>query len=181
MTTFDKHQRDFIYRQVSDAAFRKWGPDIANGSMCFQWMECGLVYLRSQNVRAIPACGNAAFQLCEIKDGETRETHLSFEWQGDAENARAVPVKGEPLPEMHCYIWLPNEKQIVDFSTKYLPRFAEKIGFTFDPGFEPPDYHWGDPNRLAPRAIYIPNIDATKLAMQFMRQQKGIHVSRRLQ
>lgn len=167
----DKHQKDFVAKQVSLLGQRMYF-DMDSGSACLQWMEVGLVYLRAHDIEAIPACGNASFQL-KADDGVS-DNYLSFEWQGEAATARAVPVKGEPLPEMHCYIWLPKRKEIVDFSVRYLPRFAEKIGFQFEPGFEPPDYYWGDPNRLAPRAIYIPNVDATKLALQFMRHQKGM-------
>lgn len=174
--TFTDKKR--IAEEVGTIMHSMYGEEADTGSACLQWMDTGLMVLRAHDIEAIPACGSGQFQM-RSEVGHDGDTHLSFMWGGGPEPERTVPVSGLPLPEMHCFIWLPKRMEIVDFSVKYLPRFAERVGFKFDEGFVPPDYYWENPNVLAPRAIYIPNVDATKLAIRILRQRKGQHESRR--
>lgn len=177
MSKLAKHQKDFISQQVYHAGMIKYGPVILDGSSCLYFMELGLTVLERSGIRCIPACGTARFQMRKYVEGEDKPTHLSFEWNtpsgGEYGEAKAAPISrtATALPEMHCFIFLPDTQEIVDFSTRSIPRFAERIGFKFEPEFVPPTYYWEHPAVLHPVAMYIPNVDATKLAIKILKQQ----------
>ena len=96
-------------------------------------------------------------------------SHFTFQWNGDpnAELRRTAALTGADqvaLPEMHCWIYLPETREVVDFSTGYIPTLAKAMGFEWKVT-PPPPYIWARPESLFPRAIYQPNRDATKLAV----------------
>lgn len=145
---------------------RQWYGEshITNGKSCLYWMHAGLVTLDLRGIRCLPAAGTAYFQIRK-ENGEDRPTHWGFEWEGAANSERVVlPCDCTPLPEMHCWIWLPTTNEVVDFSTGALPVIAKEMGYEWElPA--PSQYVWDNPNSLLPRYVYKPSRDATRLAV----------------
>ena len=138
---------------------------ITNGMACLYFMHAGLVELAQRGILGTPAAGTAYIQIidADLDDGKV-PTHFGYEWGGHAEGAIHAKVEGNPLPEMHCWIWLPTTQEVVDFTTGTAPVMARKLGFKWQTA-EPPPFVWDKPIRLLPRFIYGQNRDATRLAV----------------
>lgn len=174
MSKLTKHQKDFVYQQACRIALSEHPLEtLTSGSACLYWMHAGLIAMRNAGVKAIPACGTARFQM-RSPEGHDDPTHLSFHWNDTSGEGKpmAAPVEGIPLPEMHCFMYISETNEVADFSVRYLPVFAKKIGYKFEPQFVPPNYYWERPDVLHPIAMYIPNLDATKLAMSVLKLEK---------
>lgn len=171
-------QKDAIHRRVQGRMRRWYGEERGSTGMgCIYWMQTGMVELHRSGINCMPAAGTAHFEM--QPDDVKNVTHLTFEWGGDpnAELRRTAVLTGDnqvALPEMHCWIWLPDTKEVVDFSTGHIPTLAKTFGFEWKTK-PPPPYIWARPESLFPRAIYQPSRDATKLAIQTLvaAHQKG--------
>lgn len=166
-TDWPPSKKDVIYRRVQDRMRRWYGEDKwASGMACLYWMHAGLVTLAQHGIECLPAAGTAQW---EIQPDDGQMSHFGFEWDGDpnAELRRQVALSGgsTPLPEMHCWIWIPKTQEVVDFSAGYVPTLAKAMGFEWK-AEPPPTYIWARVQSLYPRAIYFPDRDATKLAIQ---------------
>lgn len=160
-------QKDAIHQRVLKRIEKWYGHTGQNGMACLYLMHCGLVELSVfTKERCLPAAGTAHFQM-QPDDGKL--SHFSFVWNGDpnAEMRRQAALTGDQvsLPEMHCWIYLPDTKEVVDFSTGHVPALAKAMGFEWK-ATPPPPYIWAQPQSLWPRAIYLPNREATRLAIQ---------------
>lgn len=168
-TELTSTQKDLIYSCVQ-LRMRLWYGDERGktGMSCLHWMHCGLIDLWDAGIRCFPAAGSASF---EFQPDDGKMSHFSFMWNGDpnAEMRRSVvPTAGAiPLPEMHCWIYLPDSGEVVDFSTGYIPTLAKAMGFEWKATLPPP-YIWARPESISPRAIYTPEVDAMKLAVKMI-------------
>lgn len=176
MSELTQADKDLLYRRVQ-GRMRRWYGETAmlNGMACLYWMHAGVVTLLHHNVHAVCAAGSAHWQ-CQPDDGKM--SHFGFEWGGDPEHElrRQVILSGGSigLPEMHCWIWLPHTQEIVDFSAGHVPTLAKAMGFEWQAELVPPGYIWARVQSLFPRAVYIPNRDATQLAVvKLLAGQKG--------
>lgn len=166
LTELTNTQKDAIHQRVQGRMRRWYGEDRATCGMgCLYFMQCGLVELKQHNIECIPAAGTAFFK-CQEDDGKM--SHFGFQWGGDpnAELRREQVLTGDQLalPEMHCWIYLPTTKEVVDFSTGHVPALAKAGGFEWKTA-PPPPYIWARPESLYPRTVYLPHRDATRLAI----------------
>lgn len=165
--SISKESKEMFYLRVAKRMCKWYGKErCASGMACLYWMHAGLVEFHQHMIEAVPAAGTARW---EIQPDDGKMTHFGFEWNGDpnAELRRQVALTGgmTPLPEMHCWIWIPKTQEVVDFSAGYVPTLAREMGFEWKAEL-PPTYIWARVQSLFPRAIYFPNRDATKLAIQ---------------
>jgi len=165
--------RDAIYEEVDAHITEKFGVGFkTSGQCCLYWMMLGINYiLANTGLRAIPQAGSVSWPIVapELDDGVCA-THFSMMWNTPREEAigigaAEVSESAVALPEMHCWIAIPETGEIVDFSTLYLPRIAEKCGFQWRAPL-PPRYLWTKARKLPERVFYEPNLSATKLAIQ---------------
>lgn len=157
-----------VRRRVSDW----YASEIDNGMGCLYWAHAGAVTLQEFGIDCLIAAGSAKWEAA-VDDGVS-PTHFGFDWGGDPHTAiRTAPLpEGKtPLPEMHCWLYLPSTKELADFSTAHVPKLAKLLGFAWT-GPPLPPYLWAWPGSLYPGALYVPNIDATKLALATL--QAGI-------
>ena len=165
--------RDAIYEEVDVAITGIYGPDFkTSGQCCLYWMMAGIAAIRRHTgLLAIPQAGSVSWPIVtpELDDGVCA-THFSMMWNTPKEDAVGIGMaevseSAVALPEMHCWIAIPETGEIVDFSTLYLPRIAEKCGFKWRAQL-PPRYLWTKARRLPERVFYEPNAAATRLAIQ---------------
>lgn len=162
ITTADK---DKLYDKVQARMARWYGITMERAGMsCLYYMHAGLVTLDQAGIQCVPAAGTAQWQIAP--DTGSNHTYFAFEWGGSKEGARHATISAgkTPLPEMHCWIWLPQTQEVVDFSAGYIPTIAKALGFTFELP-PPPSYIWARPKSLFPRSVYWPNRDATQYAI----------------
>jgi hypothetical protein len=170
-----KDDKDAIYRNVHWAVTDKYGAGSYpfKGMGCLAWMEMGLMVLKRHGIRALPTAGSARFHINNLPPPDS--THLAFVWGGDREGAMIHPEHNHrtALPEMHCFI-LTVDLDLVDFSTGFLPVFAKSIGMKWELP-PPPDYYWHNTTKLPDWADYVPNVEATMAAVNFLNYQHSIY------
>lgn len=138
--------------------FDKWyRGTVPDGQGCLYWMHATIVVLTKHRIRCEPMCGTAHF----IKDYQPDDgiTHMSWIWDPDVTDGALSPIK-----TMHCWVWLPIEKEIIDFSVADVVRTRVAAGVHWPVSLPP--YAWGRPTDLAPEFIYLPHRDATDLAVR---------------
>jgi hypothetical protein len=169
-------QKDALFEQVQGRMRRWYGTTMeSSGMSCLYYMHAGLVTLERAGIYCIPAAGTAKWQ--KEADTGSNDTHFAFEWAGGEGDLRAalLPDGKKPMPEMHCWCWLPESQEVVDFSAGFVPELARVLGFQWQQPLLPPRYIWARPKSLFPRSVYWPNRDATKVAIaMLMASRKGI-------
>jgi hypothetical protein len=93
-------------------------------------------------------------------------THFTYEWSPHRPESLAA-LKLGLLPEIHLWIALPDQNEMVDFSTKWLPRQAAKAGLVWrtEP---PPDFLWCGFDDLPGGVVYRPDLEAIQFALNFI-------------
>ena len=144
---------------------------LESGGGCLYWMWYGLRVMQESGLRAVAQCGTAAWNMVppHLDDGISPTT-MMFQWEGeDNAERRQMPDAPDqyPLPEMHCWIGLPDTNEIVDFSTGGIGKMA--AGFGFEWTAEPlPSYLWSKCEDLPYGCIYRPDKDATVCAINHL-------------
>jgi hypothetical protein len=140
-----------------------------NGS-CLYWTLTGMGTLLSLGYRAIIQAGSMSWPIvpAHLDDG-MQPTHFSYEWSPWREESQAA-LKLGLLPEIHIWIALPDVKELVDFSTKWLPRQAAREGSIWGTA-PPPDFLWCGVEDLPAGVVYKPDMEA----IQFVLARIAVH------
>jgi len=80
------------------------------------------------------------------------------EWSPWREESQAA-LKLGLLPEIHVWVGLPDQNELLDFTTKFLPEQAAKEGLIWRTP-PPQDFLWCGPVELPEGVIYKPDLDA---------------------
>ncbi len=101
------------------------------------------------------------------RDDGRQPTHFTYEWSPWRPKSQAALKLGR-LPEIHLWIGLPDQNELVDFSTQWLPQQAAQQGLTWrtEP---PPDFLWCGPFDLPAGVVYQPEMEAIQFALNFIR------------
>ena len=164
---------DSTFRQnVYAAVHRRYGQwygqeHMGNGS-CLYWTLTGLGIFHSLGVRALLQAGSMSWPIlpAHLDDGR-QPTHFSYVWSPDRPASQAARQLGL-LPEIHIWIGLPEATQLLDFSTKWLPQRAARMGLVWRTG-SPPDFLWCGPSQLPEGVLYQPDMDAIGFTLNFIR------------
>jgi hypothetical protein len=140
---------------------------------CLQWTLCVLDVAGRAGVKLVPQAGTAQWQRLpdSMDDGAaTTLTHFGYNWQGDEltrpEDALMhLDPDGSTiaLPEMHIWAGDAHTNEIVDLSAPYIPEACEEGGMEWHMPI--PEVIWAHHHK---GARYIPNRQATELAVQLM-------------
>lgn len=157
--------------QEAERLFDQWYPHVGKENGCLYWMHCGLAVLTKHGIRCTPQCGSAYWRIVpdEMDDG-VRSLFFGFSWKADPKLTGQVIRKlevsktSEALPEMHCWIGLPDTQEVVDFSVGTMPVIAARMGFKWEMP-PPPPYIWARMDSMPCGAVYQPDMDATLLAV----------------
>jgi hypothetical protein len=63
------------------------------------------------------------------------------------------------LPEIHVWVGLPDQNELLDFATKFLPEQAANEGLAWRTS-HPPNFLWCGPSELPEGVLYKPVLDA---------------------
>ncbi len=164
---------NFSLRQQIHAAvlrrYQEWyGLEHMQRGSCLYWTLTGMGILISLGYRALLQAGSMSWPIlpAHLDDGES-PTHFSYEWSPWREESQAA-LKLGLLPEIHIWIGLPDQNELVDFSTKWFPQQAAKDGLVWRTG-SPPDFLWCGPSDLPEGVIYRPDMEAINFALNFIR------------
>jgi len=164
-----------IYRLTS-ARYHDWyGDQQRQGGPCLYWSLTLMGVLLQNGYRALIQAGNLSWPIVPPgQDDGTRSTHFSYEWSPWREESKAA-LKLGMLPEIHIWVGLPDQNELLDFSTKFLPQQAAKEGLVWRTAL-PPDFLWCGPSELPDGVIYKPNLDAIGFVLNRIHRTKQQHV-----
>ena len=164
----DKNLRQQIYFAVRRRYHEWYGQHHMTRGSCLYWSLTGIGILTSFGLRALIQAGSMSWPILpqHLDDGQ-QPTHFSYEWSPWREESQAA-LKLGLLPEIHIWVGLPDENELVDFSTKWLPQHAAQEGLVWrtEP---PPDFLWCGPSELPDRVVYQPNMDAIQFVLDRIR------------
>lgn len=152
--------KEEVYRATS-SRYHDWYPahDQGVGGQCLYWSLTLIGVLLEHGYRALIQAGSLYWPIVEPdQDDGLNPTHFSYEWSPWREESRAALRLGL-LPEIHVWVGLPEQKELLDFSTKFLPEQAAKEGLTWKTA-PPPNFLWCGASDLPAGVIYRPNLDA---------------------
>jgi hypothetical protein len=153
------NQKLEIYRATRNR-YRQWYADQAeHGGGCFYWTLTLMGVLLQKGYRALIQAGSMSWPIVPPgQDDGKAATHFSYEWSPWREESQAALTLGL-LPEIHVWVGLPDQDELLDFTTKFLPLQAAKEGLAWHTP-PPPDFLWCGPSELPEGVIYKPDLDA---------------------
>jgi hypothetical protein len=111
------------------------GPKEAHPFSCLYWARSTGDILYEEGVRFCFQAGSASWWR-EKDNGRMNSTHFSYMW--DEDTVPEIFLAARMLPEMHCWVGLPEEQEIIDITTESLPAVCKQItGLGWDPELRP--------------------------------------------
>lgn len=155
------------------ARYERWYPNQhRSGGCCFYWSTTLMGVLLEHGYRALIQAGNLSWPIVPpAQDDGKSPTHFSYEWSPWREESQTA-LKLGMLPEIHVWVGLPDQNELLDFSTKFLPHQAAQEGLVWRTP-TPPDFLWCSPSDLPNGVIYKPDMDAIRFILNRIR--KGCH------
>ncbi len=129
------------------------------GAACLYWALATAEALHRRGERVCVQAGTLEWP-CVAHDDGVSPTHFSYAWEPGSEATRER-VAQDLMPEVHCWVALPDSGEVVDLSTKYLRAQAARLGVQWT-GSEPPDYLWATAAELPDGVRYVPCLEAIK-------------------
>jgi hypothetical protein len=166
------NQKLEIYRATSNR-YRQWYADQAEqGGRCFYWSLTLMGVLLQNGYRALIQAGSMSWPIVPPSqdDGKTA-THFSYEWSPWREESQAA-LKLGLLPEIHVWVGLPDNNELLDFTTKFLPHQAAHEGLAWRTPL-PPEFLWCGPAELPDGVIYKPNLGAIAFILERIRRARS--------
>lgn len=160
--TLDK---DAFAKEVKTLARSLWWIEGVEGGRCLYYSAAALLLFKNLGVDACLQAGSLSWPMIRMEEDDgVSPTHFSYMWEGlTAKNL--TRLASGLLPEIHVWVALPKERQVVDFSTGELPEEARRLKVTWT-GPTPPDYLW---DTCAPAYVrYVPDMVATQIASQLV-------------
>ena len=151
------------------ATMRECFPDGWRQRCVFASQAGARLITEALGVRAILQAGTMFWPKTQVDDGKS-DTHFGYEFQVDQFDAGVRQVLAGTMPEIHVWIALPEEKVIVDFSTRWMPDNCRTLGQEW-PGEHPPPFLWAGADDLPSGVLYKPHAKAIALALLMLEKQ----------
>lgn len=139
----------------------------------------GFLLLQAEGLNVQIHAGSMSWPIIDLdKDDGVSPTHFSFMWSPDDAASVIAMIEGR-MPEMHVWLWLPDTKEIVDFTTHEIVERAKTTANLEWTVTLPPPFVWLKFNELPKGVAYSPNVDAVHLTNHFIREvlnDKSSHV-----
>lgn len=149
-----------VFEAVKRRMLEWYGPFKMYGR-CLYWTHAGIVTLHNDfGIECWPMAGTAKWKWPGAE--------WEFRWGGEPAPNRHVGTSADgtqPLPEMHVWIYTPGE--FIDFSLCELGRVITNLTGE-DWKVTLPPFIWAMPHELPPGTSYLPNAQATRLAVEHM-------------
>ncbi|MFA5766515.1 MAG: hypothetical protein WC919_01150 [Candidatus Paceibacterota bacterium] len=128
--------------------------------LCLYYAKETIAVFARHGYKAVIQAGSLQWPcLCPEDDDGVISTHFAYMWSpGDFTSAFSVALGN--LPEMHCWVGLLEEQEIVDFSIRHLKTAAAIHGVKWTAA-DPPPYFWCHVNEIPDDVRYIPNREAS--------------------
>ena len=137
------------------------GPD--SSMACLYWSFYACRVLERRGERALVQAGTLEYPMGNLDDGFSA-THFSYVWEpGSAETRRRIAAN--EMPEMHVWVALPDDGELLDVTTCFFQAQARRLGLTWK-GEAPPPWLWERAELVRNRgAFYVPDRRAIAWAL----------------
>jgi len=153
-----------VYRITSGRYHEWYQHHQGQGGRCLYWSLALMGVLLDRGYRALIQAGSLSWPIVMPgEDDGKSSTHFSYEWSPWREESKAA-LKLGLLPEIHVWVALPDQNELLDFSTKYLPQQAAQEGLIWRTP-HPPDFLWCGPSELPDGVIYKPDMQAIRFIL----------------
>lgn len=134
-----------------------WYPGAGIGARgdCLYWTQAGMNILLKHGKRPVLQAGDMLWP-CAVDTG-SNNTHFGYEWSPHCPFSMEKVRQGL-LPEVHIWIALPDDGELIDFSTGYFKKIATENGLEWNLP-DPPLFVWGVPPSNTRYRPHIPAID----------------------
>ena len=135
--------------------------------LCLYYAKETMAVLRSHGYTAVIQAGSLQWPCLRPEDDDgVISTHFAYMWSpGDLSSAFSVALGN--LPEIHCWVGLVKEQEIVDFSVRHLKKAAAIVGVKWTAA-DPPQYLWCAAQNIPGDVRYIPDREASIYASIIM-------------
>jgi hypothetical protein len=134
---------------------------------------CEVVKLTTRT-RALVQAGSCQWpRIPKDQDDGKVDTHFAYMWEWNDDTISRVTTAIEDakahrnvtLPEVHCWVALPDRGEIIDITTRYWPKQAMDLQGLDWPGVKPPDYFWGTFEQMPEDVRYVADEKACYFAL----------------
>lgn len=121
------------------------------------------VIRRRFGVRAVFQAGSAFWQFRKVPPPDIDSYGYEYD---ESQPLSAARLREGKIPELHCWIALPDTGEFIDFTTGALPGLVrESTGFEWAlPA--PPDFYWGRPEAMPGGWFYTASMQAISRVMR---------------
>lgn len=135
--------------------------------LCLYYAKETMAVLTRHGRKAVIQAGSLQWPCLRPEDDDgVISTHFAYMWSPGDPISLLSMVAGN-LPEIHCWVGLLEEQEIVDFSTRHLKRAAAAHGVRWTAA-DPPSYLWCPVSKIPGDVRYIPNREASLYASMIL-------------
>jgi hypothetical protein len=153
----------------------KWMPNADPSMMCFYLAVFTHGHLKEMNIfgKCLISAGSFSIPRMNLEDDDgIVGTHFGYVFTPN--RAAIEAVENNRMPEMHCWVQLPDRQEIVDLSTCYAKEQCKKLTGLDWLTNDPPDFIWHNINELPAGVIYKPDPYAVALVQYFFKMTWGM-------
>lgn len=168
--TMKQSDRSRIVRQIHEATKRRVGKGKLHRSCMWYAFET-IRILDSYSIRAVLQAGSASWKVVpDENDDGIKPTHYSYVCESLTSRDIMVMMTEGVLPELHVWAAIPSTNEVIDLTTRFLPRLCKESGIELELKY--PAYLWEDVKRLSETGVYYePNRNATLLLMHIIMEK----------
>jgi hypothetical protein len=131
--------------------------------LCLYYAKETIAVLARHGRKAVIQAGSLQWPCLRPGDDDgVVSTHFAYMWSPNNITSAFSVALGN-LPEMHCWVGLLEEQEIVDFSVRHLKTAAAALGVSWTAA-NPPPYLWCSVGDIPDDIWYIPNREASLYA-----------------
>jgi hypothetical protein len=165
----DKVKEVEIIRTQFATWFKKNFPGGKVEQSCFYHAVFTHAYLKGLNLgRVLISAGSFSYPRIDLdKDDGISATHFSYTFEPTSQHTVEC-LKNNSMPEMHMWVTLPDQGEIVDLTTRYVKHQCLKAAnLKWLASSEPPDFIWCKEKELPEGVVYEPHPHAVALVKRF--------------
>ena len=134
---------------------------------CLCWAKTLVQVLRSYHIRGVVQAGSCSWPRIPMEEDDgIVMTHFSYQFELQPALAKLMRCE---FPEMHVWVAIAEEQEIIDLTTCYLPENCKKLAGIEWTGKLPPDYLWASLDDIPEDVLYVPNLNAIQISLELMR------------
>ena len=137
--------------------------------LCLFYAHHALSVLWRNGYKAVIQAGSLQWpRINKEQDDGVVNTHFGYEWSPQ-DSASALSVAMGNLPEMHVWVGIVDQQEIVDFTTRHLKSAAATLGMDWTAA-DPPKYLWCPAKQPPDWVMYRPNREASIYACTILKR-----------